>query len=79
MLEHIGSYDAKTKLSEILRKVQKGQSFTITNHGKPVADIVPSRAINSEHTLEAIQHILKIKGKHVSNETLKESIEDGRK
>lgn len=79
MLEEIGSYDAKTKLPEILRKVQKGQSFTITNHGKPIADIVPSRAINHARTLEAIADILKIQGKTVSDETLKKSIEDGRK
>ena len=77
--EEIGSYDAKTKLSEILRKVQKGQSFTITNHGKPVADIVPSHSINHERTLEAIKDILKIQGKVVADDVLKASIEDGRK
>ena len=38
----IGSYEAKTKLPELLRKVKTGQSFTITNHGKAVADLVPS-------------------------------------
>jgi len=79
MLEEIGSYDAKTKLPEILRKVQRGQSFTITNHGKPVADLVPSRTISLNRTLEAIQDILKIQGEPVSNEILKKSIEDGRK
>jgi prevent-host-death family protein len=79
MLEQIGSYDAKTKLPEILRKVQKGQSFTITNHGKPVADIIPSRSINHEQILEAIDDILKIEGKIVSDDILKKSIEDGRK
>ena len=60
MLEQIGSYDAKTKLPEILRKVQKGQSFTITNHGKPIADIIPSRSVSHERILEAIDDILKI-------------------
>ncbi len=79
MLEQIGSYDAKTKLPEILRKVQKGQSFTITNHGKPVADIVPSRSIKHEQVLKAIDDILKIEGKNVSDNILKKSIEDGRR
>jgi len=77
--EQIGSYDAKTKLSEILRKVQKGQSFTITNHGKPVADIIPSRSTSHKRTLEAIEEILKIQGTMVSDDVLKSSIEDGRK
>ena len=31
MNEEIGSYDAKTKLPEILRRVEAGESFTITN------------------------------------------------
>ena len=79
MLQEIGSYDAKTRLPEILRLVQKGQSFTITNHGKPVADIVPSRAINHERTLEAIKDILEIEGEGVADLVLKQSIENGRK
>ena len=77
--EEIGSYDAKTKLSEILRKVQKGQSFTITNHGKPVADIVPSRSTSYQRTLDAIEDILKIQGLTVTDDVLKASIEDARK
>ena len=77
--EEIGSYDAKTKLSEILRKVQKGQSFTITNHGKPVADIVPSRSTSHQRTLEAIDDILKIQGNTVADDVLKASIEGDRK
>ncbi len=79
MLEEIGSYDAKTKLPELLRKVQQGQSFTITNHGKPVADIIPSRSISHQRTLQAIDYILKIEGTIVSDKVLKHSIEDGRK
>ena len=39
MQEEIGSYDAKTKLPEILRRVEKGENFTITNRGKTVADL----------------------------------------
>ena len=77
--EEIGSYDAKTKLSEILRKVQKGKSFTITNHGKPVADIVPSRSTSHQRTLDAIDDILKIQGQTVADDVLKATIDNGRK
>ncbi len=41
MLEEVGSYDAKTKLPEILRRVEAGESFTITNRRKPIADLIP--------------------------------------
>ena len=38
----IGSYEAKTKLPELLRQVKTGKSFTITNRGVAIADLVPS-------------------------------------
>jgi prevent-host-death family protein len=37
----IGAYEAKTKLPELLRQVQAGRRFTITNRGKPVAELGP--------------------------------------
>lgn len=42
MTIEVGSYDAKTKLPELLRKVQGGRRYTITLRGQPVADLVPS-------------------------------------
>ena len=38
----IGSYQAETKLSELLRQVKAGKSFTITDRGQAIADLVPS-------------------------------------
>ena len=38
----IGVYNAKTRLSELLRQVKAGKRFTITNRGQAVADLVPS-------------------------------------
>ncbi len=42
MHTEIGSFEAKTKLPELLRAVQQGQRFTITLRGTPVAELVPS-------------------------------------
>lgn len=36
-----GAIEAKTKLPELLRQVQEGRRFTITNRGKPVAELGP--------------------------------------
>ena len=36
----VGSYEAKTRLPELLRSVERGQSVTITRRGVPVARIV---------------------------------------
>jgi prevent-host-death family protein len=75
----IGAFDAKTKLSEILRKVDQGERFTITVRGRAVADVVPTRARNQRAIDEAVEQLLampKISG--VSAETIKEWIEEGR-
>ena len=79
MLEKIGSYDAKTKLPEMLRRVESGEAFTITNRGKPIADLIPSRIGDKQKTESAINNILKAKKHTVTDEELDELKESGRK
>ena len=43
----IGSYGAKTKLPELLRQVKTGKSFTITNRGEAIAELVPMGQMGS--------------------------------
>jgi len=71
MHEEIDSYDAMTKLPEILRRVEAGESFTITNRGKPIADVVPSRATSRLKCKAAISNIKKAKKYGVSDADLK--------
>lgn len=78
MLE-VGSYDAKTKLPELLRRVEAGESFTITNRGKPIADMVPSQAGNGAKVRVAIDNMLAMRKHEVSDETLAELRQVGRK
>ena len=79
MNEEIGSYDAKTKLPEILRRVEAGERFTITNRGKPVADLIPSRSGSDLRVEAAIANILNATKHVVSSEELAELKEHGRK
>jgi prevent-host-death family protein len=37
----VGAYDAKTRLSELLDRVENGEQIVITLHGKPIARLVP--------------------------------------
>ncbi len=37
----VGAFEAKTKLSALLDKVEAGEEVVITRHGKPVARITP--------------------------------------
>lgn len=79
MFEKIGSYEAKTKLSEILRRVEAGEGFTITKRGKPVADVVPSRASDRLRTDAAIANILKAAKHKISSLALDDLKNAGRK
>jgi prevent-host-death family protein len=75
----IGAFDAKTKLSEILRKVEQGERFTITRRGQAVADIVPTQVKDRRRAVEAVRRLLampKIEG--IPPETVRAWIEEGR-
>lgn len=41
MEKSVSAADANRKFSKLLRAVSKGQSYTVTSHGRPVARIVP--------------------------------------
>ncbi|MBI4563518.1 MAG: type II toxin-antitoxin system prevent-host-death family antitoxin [Planctomycetes bacterium] len=49
----VGAYDAKTHLSELLERVEKGEEITITRHGAPVARLVPVRPKRSREARRA--------------------------
>jgi prevent-host-death family protein len=54
----VGSYDAKTRFSELLERVARGEVITITRHGSPVARLVPARpASSAEARREAIEQM----------------------
>ncbi len=57
MKTEIGSYEAKTKLPELLRQVKSGKSFTITNRGEAVADLVPSVSARFKDKVAAAERL----------------------
>jgi prevent-host-death family protein len=77
----IGAFDAKTKLSEILRKVEQGQRFTITVRGRAVANLVPAAqgptAAEVAKAVEGLINFPRVRG--VSGDTVLEWIREGRK
>jgi prevent-host-death family protein len=78
----IGLFEAKTRLSELVRKVRAGESFTITQRGEPSAELVPVRGKkgrDSKRIAEAVRRLRempKIQG--VTHEELRSWIEEGR-
>ena len=57
MKTEIGSYEAKTKLPELLRQVKTGKSFTITNRGEAIADLVPSAGVRAKDKVAAAEKL----------------------
>jgi prevent-host-death family protein len=56
-MEHIGAFDAKTRLSELLERVVRGEMFVITRHGHPVARLVPEHARDPERVVRAAERL----------------------
>ena len=56
-MPEIGAYEAKTHLPKLLERIQKGERFTITKHGRPVAELVPVTRQDPEAVRQTISRI----------------------
>ena len=76
----VGSYEAKTKLPELLRGIQAGNRYTITLRGKAVADLVPAEGSRRSDAVTAVDDMLSFMQAHRSMGTLdlKALINEGR-
>lgn len=54
----IGSYEAKTKLPELLRGVQAGNRYTITLRGEAVAELVSAQGTRHSDAVVAADEML---------------------
>jgi len=45
-MDVVNIHEAKTHLSQLLARVEAGESLTIARAGKPVADLVPHRRVD---------------------------------
>jgi prevent-host-death family protein len=48
-MSRVGAFDAKTHFSELLDRVARGETITITRHGVPAALLVPVNASKLTH------------------------------
>ncbi|MGA1289026.1 MAG: type II toxin-antitoxin system Phd/YefM family antitoxin [Rubrivivax sp.] len=47
-METIGLFEAKTHLSELVARAERGEEVVITRHNKPVAKLVPLDGVSAE-------------------------------
>jgi len=53
----IAASEAKARFSELLDRVQRGESFSITLHGEEAAKLVPAKKPSREEIKEAIANL----------------------
>jgi len=83
MIESVGAYEAKTHLPELLRRVEAGETITITKHGKPVAVMVPPSQFQMppdvKNVIAGILRLRDEKGPTLGGIPLRNLIEEGRR
>ncbi len=82
-MQTVGAYEAKTNLSKLIRRVQKGERVTITKHGVPIAVIQaadsekPKRHGETRAIIEELRRFRK--NKSLAGMPIRELIEEGRR
>jgi prevent-host-death family protein len=70
-MQHIQSSDAKARFSELLDRVEQGETIVITRHGRPIARIVPDDTRRREEIKAAIDGLREL-GKSAKKVSLDE-------
>lgn len=79
-MDAVGAFEAKNRLSELLRRAQAGEEIAITNRGKVVARLVPPLPeFDREEALKAVERIrARRQGVTLGGLKIKDLIEEGR-
>lgn len=76
----IGAFEAKTHLPRLLRRVQTGERFVITRHGRPVAELIPFRTTDPDEVQAAIDDLKAFQATHsLGGLSVRDMIEEGRR
>ena len=81
-MESVGAFEAKTHLPQLLERVARGEEFTITKHGKPVARLVPATTTTPKPDVRQVIEGLRAfsRGNTPGDGlTVRDLIEDGRR
>jgi prevent-host-death family protein len=78
----IGSFEAKTHLPQLLRRVSHGERILITKRGRPVAMLVPAPQEGQKDLKQVVKEMLEQRdrdGPTLGGISLRELIEAGRR
>lgn len=78
MANDVGVYEAKTHLTALLDRVEHGEQFIITKHGRPIARLIPIARTDRERRRAAIARIKEMSKGQILDGSLKDLIDEGR-
>jgi prevent-host-death family protein len=78
-MDVVGAFEAKTHFAALLERVEHGETFTITRHGKPVARLVPIEQRDPEQIKAAIRRMKEIAAGLTLGGDWREFRDEGRK
>jgi prevent-host-death family protein len=79
MPSEIGAYEAKTHLPALLQRVERGEQFIITKHGRAIARLVPIGRSGPDRRREAVERLMEFSKGRVLGVPIKQLIEEGRR
>jgi len=75
----IGAYEAKTRFSELIRRVSRGEQIVITHHGVPVAVLAPVEPASAQSPGEVIAALKAFReGRSLGDLSIRDLIAEGR-
>jgi prevent-host-death family protein len=79
-MKTVGLYEAKTHFGELLRDVEKGETVTITRHGKVIARLVPAgkSVDDAVAAMEDLNRFRRERRPTLNGITIRELVEEGR-
>ncbi|MFO0847129.1 MAG: type II toxin-antitoxin system prevent-host-death family antitoxin [Gemmataceae bacterium] len=78
-MDTIGAYEAKSRLSHLLDRVEHGESITITKHGRPIARLVPADDLPRRPADEAVAGFARLRARVKPGPSVRQLIEAGRR
>jgi prevent-host-death family protein len=79
-MAEVGAFEAKTHLSHLLDQVERGETITITRHGKPVARLIPVAGLSRDERRHAIMELKKLRtGQTLGGLSVRKLIDEGRR
>jgi prevent-host-death family protein len=79
-MKRIGIHDARSKLSELIERVQSGEEVVLTRHGEPVARLVPEKRRQKRSRAATVARIRALARKlDIRDIDIRKLIEEGRR